>query len=245
MTKLNQIVAIEKGVKTATLRDTTDLYHGLTRANLFAGLSRSYEPRDENGDRLPSERTNVQLTVDAVLADVARRLTRLFDVTYTKDEANTHARADVTVDGVVLAEKVPVTYLLFLEKQVTDVLTVLRSLPTLDPAESWRHEAVDGDGVYRTTVTQTTRTKKVPRAHVLYEATDRHPAQVEQYHEDVIIGDWSLIKFSGAVPADRKDQLVTRAVKLIEAVKQAREQANQTDVTDVVIGERLFSWLLA
>jgi hypothetical protein len=52
-----------------------------------------------------------------VLRETSATLTRLFDVTPTKDWANCEARADVKVDGRVLVPDVPVAYLLFLEKQ--------------------------------------------------------------------------------------------------------------------------------
>ena len=55
-----------------------------------------------------------------MLAEVAGILTRLFDVTLTKDTANCTARADVKIGDSVLLPAVPVTYLLFLEKQLTD-----------------------------------------------------------------------------------------------------------------------------
>jgi hypothetical protein len=32
------------------------------------------------------------------------------------------------------------------------------------------------------------------------EATEKHPAQVEVYHEDVVVGQWKTVKFSGALP---------------------------------------------
>src|ERR1700756_4155016 len=119
MTRLNQVIAIEKGVKNQATRVETDLYHALEKRPLFAGLSRKYTPKDdEDGDRLPPEAVSVQIKTGDVLKQLTQSLTRLIDVTSTKDAANTAARADVKVDGTVIAADVPVTTLMFLEKEV-------------------------------------------------------------------------------------------------------------------------------
>lgn len=240
-TRLNQIVAVEKGVKTKAERDLTDIYHKIQKTPLVNGISRNYQPRDENGESLPPENTPVQVRAEDALAEAGTALTRLFDVTATKDFGNQQATADVVVDGQTLVVKAPVTYLLFLEKKLTDVHTFVKKLPVLDAAETWEYDP--NADVHKTATVKTTRTKKVPRNHVKAEATERHPAQVEVYHEDVIVGDWSTVKFSGALPATRVKELLTRVEKLQNAVKFAREEANTTTVNDVKVGERVFEYL--
>ncbi|GAB2928875.1 hypothetical protein ACFMQL_03815 [Nonomuraea fastidiosa] len=241
MTKLNQILAVEKGVKSDVQRKVTDAYNRIQKAPLLSGLSRTYQPIDDEGEQLPPESTRVQVQAEEVLKDVGTALTRLFDVTATKDWANCEAKADVVVDGEVLLEDVPVTYLLFLEKQLSEVYAFVSKLPTLDPAETWtRDEATD---TWRTEPVKTTRTKKVPRNHVLAEATDKHPAQVQVYNEDVVVGYWTKIAFSGAMPQRRVNELLARVQKLQDAVKYAREEANGTEVVDRKIGDKVFAYL--
>jgi hypothetical protein len=87
------------------------------------------------------------------------------------------------------------------------------------------------------------RTKKIPRNHVLYEATEQHPAQVQMFTEDVIVGTWDKVQFSGALPADRITGITTRLDKLRTAVKFAREEANTTDVVDVQYGAAILDYL--
>jgi hypothetical protein len=242
-TQLNQIVAVEKGVKSRAYADFTAAHHQLQKTPLLAGISRTYKPKDEEGEQLPPESTRVQLRATEVLTDVQRALTRQFDVTLTKDMANGVAKAPIVVDGETIATDVPVTYLLFLEKQLNDLLTFVTKLPVLDAAEVWSYdEATDS---YATAPTQTTRSKKVPRNHVKAEATDKHPAQVEMYFEDVLVGNWTTVKYSGALPQARVNELKARVVKLAEAVKVAREAANSTPVTDQKIGDRIFGYLFA
>jgi hypothetical protein len=241
--QLNQIVALEKGVKSRAYADFTAAHQQLQKAPLLSGISRTYKPKDEEGEQLPPESTRVQVRVSDVMKDVERALTRLFDVTLTKDVANSAAKAAIAVDGTTIAVDIPVTYLLFLEKQLADLLTFVTKLPVLDAAEVWAYdEATDA---YATVPTQTTRSKKVPRNHVKAEATEKHPAQVEMYFEDMLVGNWTTVKYSGALPQARVNEIKARVVKLAEAVKVAREAANSTPVTDQKIGEKIFGYLFA
>jgi hypothetical protein len=240
MARLNQIIAVMKNVKGRVNRDVTDGYHKLQRTPQLTGISRTYRPRDEDGDALPGESTRVQVRADEVLRDIGVSLTHLFDLTLSLELTNTKAFATVSTDGIHL-EGLPVTYLLFLEKQLVDVHTIVGKLPTLDPAEEWHHDDVTDS--YATAVTSTVRSKKVPRNHVKAPATDKHPAQVEVYYEDVMAGTWDTVKYSGAVPASYVRAVQGRVETLLHAVKQARETANQTEVEDHRVGAAIFAHL--
>jgi hypothetical protein len=239
--KLNQIVAVEKGVKSKSYQDVTAAHHKVQKPALLAGISRTYQPKDEEGEQLPPESTRVQVKAEDVLREMGSSLTRLFDVTATKDWANCAARADVTVDGRTVLADVPVSYLLFLEKQLTDLHTFVKKLPVLDAAETWTFDP--STDVWRPEAVRTVKTKKVPRNHVKAEATEKHPAQVEVYYEDVAVGHWTTVKFSGALPARRVNELLGRVERLQDAVKFAREEANGTEVTDQRVGEAVFGYL--
>lgn len=243
MTKLNQIIAVEKGVKSKATREFTDLHREVTKTALLSGLSRTYQPKDDEGDQLPAESTLVQVKAENVIGQVSETLTNLFDVTLTKEKANAEATADVKVGNKTILSAVPVTYLLFLEKQLVDIHTFVSKLPKLDPSQEWTYDAAAGQ--YVTGVTQTVRSKKVPKNWEKAPATDRHPAQVEIFHEDVIVGTWSKREFSGALPATRVNELITRVEGLQTAVKFAREEANNTDITDAKAGKAVFDYLFA
>jgi hypothetical protein len=242
VTKLNQIIAIEKSVKVKAARVIGDAGRELGKAPLLSGISRTYQPKDEDGEQLPPESTKVQRRVEEQLREVSAAMTRLFDVTATKDRTNAIAAADVVIDGEVLLADVPVTYLLFLEKQVGELQAFVKALPVLDAAESWTFN--DAADCYATDPVKTQRAKKVPRNHVKAEATEEHPAQVDVYYEDIPVGYWTTVKFSGAAPAKRVAQLAERLEKLQIAVKFAREEANGTEVVDEKIGDKVFGYLL-
>jgi hypothetical protein len=241
MAKLNQIIAVEKGIKSKSFQDLTEAHHAVQKPALLSGISRIYQPKDEEGEQLPPESTKVQVRAEDILRQMAATLTRLFDVTATKDATNAVAKTNVAVDGDTLLTDVPVTYLLFLEKQLADLHTFVKKLPVLDAAESWTFN--DSADCWSTEPVRTIRTKKVPRNHVKAEATDKHPAQVEVYYEDVPVGYWTTVKFSGALPAKRVSELLGRVEKLQHAVKFAREEANTTEAIDRRVGERVFGYL--
>lgn len=241
MARLNQIIAVEKGIKSRSFQEITEAHHALQKQTALAGIARTYRPKDEEGEPLPPESTRVQLKADEVIRQVTESLTRLFDITATKDWTNCRAKADVVVDGQTLLTQVPATYLLFLEKQLVDLHTFVKKLPVLDAAETWQFD--QSADCWATEPVQTIKTKKLPRNHVKAEATDKHPAQVDVYYEDVIVGYWRTVKFSGALPAQRINELLGRVERLQAAVKFAREEANATDADEQKVGERIFQYL--
>jgi hypothetical protein len=243
MARLNQIIAVEKGVKSRSFSELTDAHHSLQKPALLSGIARTYRPKDEEGEQLPPESTKVQVKAEEVIRLTVAILTRLFDVTATKDWTNTLAKANVVIDGEPLLTDVPVAYLLFLEKQLVDLHTFVKKLPVLDASESWSYD--ESADAFATDPVQTIRTKKIPRNHVKAEATEKHPAQVEVFYEDVVVGYWKTVKFSGALPAKRVNELLERVERLQEAVKFAREEANGLDVTNAEVGEKVFRYLFA
>lgn len=245
-TLLCQIIAVEPSIKSTTYSAVSKLHHDTQRTQAngpFAGITRTYSPLEDGGEQLPGESTRVQMTVDDILSRLAEACTRMFDVVATKDWANREAKGTVTVDGTTLLEDAPVTYLLFLEKQLNDLHTFVSKLPTLDVADTWHYDA--NRACWVTEPVKTARTKKVPQNHVLAPSTDKHPAQVQMYHTDEIVGYWETVKLSGALPADRVRELVRRVETLQRAVRYAREQANTLEVADRKVGRRFFDYLFA
>jgi hypothetical protein len=241
MAKLNQIIAISPSKKSEGKRLLTEAYKRLQKGELFNGIVKTYQPSDDEGDTFPDERKQIQYSVAQAIEEAREALTDLMNVVAIQDVANTAAKADVSVDSVTILSNVPVTHLLFLEKQATDILTFVRHIPTLDPAEQWHYD--DAADCYASTPAASNKSKKVPKVVVKYDATPEHPAQVEMIQEDVKVGEWKTIKFSGAIPASEKNELVNRITKLQDALKFAREQANSADVTDVRYGEQVLDYI--
>lgn len=210
---------------------------------LFSGLTKTYQPNDEDGERLPEEEKLVQLTVDELLQKGVEVLSPLIDAVATQEWANCVATADVVVDNQVILDNVPVSYLMFLEKQLNDINTWIGDLPTLPTTRRWRRsESTRG---YESEPVETNRTKKVRTNHVLAEATEKHPAQVQVFDADEIVGRYRTVDRSGCMPIERSNILRARVRAMIEAVRQARELANATEVVSMSVADKLFKHLFS
>lgn len=242
--KLNQVIAAEKGLKTGLEKAFTVAYHTVQKPSLFDGLTKTYTPAEDGGETFPGESQKVVNTMARVLEDVSSTLTELFDITATKLYANTGARADVVVGDATILRDVPVEYLLFLEKRLTDLGAFLAKCPVLDPTLDWAWD--ENKGLFKAPPVITHRSKKIPRNHVKAAATDKHPAQVEVYFEDTTVGTWEMVRYSAALSATRRAKLQERVSVLLAAVKAAREEANSVEAPAISgMGKAVFDFLLA
>ena len=254
MTKLAQIIAVETGVKEGAAAAVAQAQAQLrSDPSAFSGMARSHEYHEgwQHLPARPDERVNVKVVAEDVLAQLAADLTRLFDVTLTKETADATAKADVvvTIGGHphTLIEAAPVTYLLFLEKQCDRLAqrVINAQLPLEDPSTIWQ----EGDaGVRRTAeyqVPSTTRQRhNWVKAEAVVEGSVGIPAQVEVFEDSTVTGHWDTVRYSGALSPARVRTLMERLAEFKRAVVSAREEANGATITDRKAGQDVFSWLL-
>lgn len=240
--KLNQTLAIEKGIKQKVYQMITDFHKIAQKPELLNGFKKNYTATEETGQQMPPQEQRVQYTATEIFNEAKKGLAELFDVTATKDYGNQSAKADVEVDGKVLLKGAPATYLLFLDKQLTDLKKFVEKFSELDSSVDWQLDPTN-EQLYKSQPVGTVRTEKRQKPLVLYQATDKHPAQTQLITEDVTVGTWETIRFSGAIPANRKRQLLERIEKLTRAVKQALEQANMQDVEAQKAGDQLLGYI--
>jgi hypothetical protein len=242
MERLNQVLAVEKEVKGRVHGEVTRVHALSKKRDLFDGFAKSYQPKDEDGETFPDDKKPVQITAEKSLEHFADAMSELFDVTAQKDFANCSARADVCVNGTTILENVPATFLLFLEKQLTErVTTFIKELPSLDPSKVWTFDTDSGH--YRSEVQKTHKTRKVQKPIVLFPATKEHAAQTQLITEDEVVGYWDTTHLSGALGATPRAEMLERATALLKAVKQAREQANIVDAEKQDIGRKVFDYI--
>lgn len=241
--KLNQVLAIEKGIKERVGKVITDLYQAAQKPGLFNGFVKRYRRINEQGEVYPDQRQKVQANAMENLRAVIDGKIELLNITAQKDFANMGATADIMVDGQVLVEQAPATFILWLEKQVEDLRTYVSKLPTLDEAENWELNAETN--LFQSGEITTHRTAKVIEPIVLFPATDKHPAQTQLINKDVLVGYWDEVKLSGALPVPRKQAILARIEKLYRAVKVAREAANIAEAPRRDVGAALLNGLLA
>lgn len=92
MAKLNQIIAVVNGKKTRAQKAITEVYKKVQKPALFEGISRTYQPSDEEGETQPPEKKNVQFKAKDALQEAREALVDMFDADATQDWANREAK---------------------------------------------------------------------------------------------------------------------------------------------------------
>jgi len=174
----------------------------------------------------------------------AEEASRLYDVIASKDATNQTAKADVILpDGTVLITGVSATTLLSLESKLQEARSVIEATPTLPSGIIWNFDA--NEGLFRAAEDKVTfATKRTMKPVVLYDATDKHPAQVKEVQEDVPVAKITVSTSSGMLTSVRKSELLGKIDVLLRAVKAARQRANSTEVVDQKIGRTIFDYIL-
>ena len=132
-----------------------------------------------------------------------------FDVSYLIDEANTVARADLVVDGKVIAEQLPATFLLQLEKRLREVRLLFKDIPTFDPVRTWHPDATaDKTNVLRADPVVTLRKQRTRKYNVMYDATKEHPAQIDVVEVDEPMGEIRAYDWTGMISPGKKAALL-------------------------------------
>ena len=212
----------------------------------FEGHLKTYTPKAEDGDELPPDTKPVNTTVEEKLKYVFKSIASGVDTILEVEETNGsgNAKADLTIDGVSLG-KFSATSLLSLERELSNVRTVCKEIPTTDPAREWTlDETVAVPGLYKSAEENRVRTIKIEEPVTLYPATDRHPAQTALRAKDIPVGIWHTIYRTGKMTPLKKSVLLSRIDNVLEIVKRARAQANSCEVVKVDVSSKIFEYIL-
>jgi hypothetical protein len=244
---LSQVITVNKSVHSRAYEQISELHKKAQKPDLFAGIVKTYEASNDAEEQLPPESKPVQLRWEEILNSYKKLWTEWWDLEASKDEANTRAKADITVDGVVLASDVPVSHLLFLEKQLADVRKAIDVLPELPSDKEWTFDP--SSNIHKTEVRRKARVQNKKRPVVLHGPVfkDGHPplpAQTQLVDDQVITGYYSEMHLSGAVTQAKKQGMLERVNRLIDAVKDARQRANQTEAADKAVGKKLLDFVM-
>ena len=241
--KIHQAIALRKGETGRNESFINAIHKANKKPVLFSGHNRNYDPLNDAGEKLPTEQQVVQRRTSDDLKAAQESISKLFDTVARVEYANVDAKADVIVNGETVLSDVPVTYLLFLEKQLTNIRTLVATTPELDSNEEWAEDA--NTGLFKTDVVRTHRTRKVEKALVLLEQTEFQQGKAEKIVVDELAGYWNTTKVSGAIQPTRKAVLASRVDDLLDAVKIARSEANENDAPDVTVGNKVMSFIFA
>lgn len=242
--KLHQLLAVDgdlKGTYEKILNECRDTFG--KRSEHFQGHEKTYQPLNAEDQDIPSnDIKHIVDTVPSKLRYIQGAVIKHLDALYQKELANTNAKADLELDGRLIAQDVPATVLLNLETKLKEIRSVYEAAPTYDPSKRWTKMQGETD-TYITAPVKTVRTRKVVETLVLVPPTKEHPGQAQAIQVDRNAGEWSAVHTSGALSPADKSRLLGRIDDLIQAVKRARQKANDQDVTVVNIGKALFEYI--
>jgi hypothetical protein len=240
--KQHQLIATEpekRGAYEKIKAETLKVFKG---ADLFKGIEKRYEPKTEGGDPLPSDSKKLVTTVAKRLAWTENMVAEMLDFEATRDKTNMKSSADLVVDGVTIAKAVPATTLLSLEKRLKEIRDYYDAVPTLDLSQEWA--PVEGtNDEHKHGPDEQYRYVKKTSGVVLYQHTDKHPAQVKEVTDDVLVGTWKTTHYSGEAHPGEKAAFLARIDKLIEGAKRARSKANETEIEETKVGKAIFDFI--
>jgi hypothetical protein len=244
--RLGAAIAREAQIRKGVMRKLTDAYHGLSHPDLLVGIVGTYKPRADEGEPLPPEGKRVQATVEEMIAKTREHLVEMYNATAARDYTNASgsAHADVVVAGTVLIPKAPVPYLLWLDKQLDELLAFANRIPTLTADSTWDIDEAHR-GTYVSNPVVTARQVPLPTVVTLSPATDKHPANAQVHAIPTTVGDWTRRKYSGGVPVERKETILHRLNQLKEAVAVARAEANGVEAIEPAIGTTVMDFIFA
>jgi hypothetical protein len=241
--QLHAVLAVEGSLKGAEDKILDEAKKVFKDGNHFNGFTKTYEKmNEEDTEQFPSESKQLVTNVPDKLEYVEQSVIATIDCMYQKEFTNTTAKADLVINGNVIATDVPATVLLNLESKLKKIREVYAVIPTLDSDKVWKEDA-NGTNVFITEAVETIKSKKKQKPITLVEATDHHPAQAQLISEDVQQGKWKQIYKSGCLSARQKHNLLKKIDELARAVVSARCSANQEEVKNVEIGKKIFEYI--
>lgn len=222
------------------------------RNNHFMGGHKTLKMFDEKDAHLEAANAQHQeltTTVGAKLNYIQKDIARWWDAFLQKEATNQEARADLVVGSEVLAEDMPAAFYIGMEKELKALRKVYEAIPTLQPGVRWEKDPTlsaqdNSKGVYRNAnPAKKLKTKQSIEHKVLVPATDKHPAQIEKWSEQVPVGEFTEDVFSGMITPAEKSVMLQRISTLIEAAKRARMRANNAEIVKKAIGKTLFKYI--
>lgn len=248
---MHELLAVFDDVKGQATKTRTDLTSTFAnKSHLFRKKIVTFRSNQEKVSPTVEAQSDIQTTLNKEMNWISAFLAKSMDVGYQIDIGNTIAKADLVVeDGegkqVLVIKDVPATSLLQMEKHLVQVRELAIAIPTLDPAQGFELDKEAGKGIYKAREVVKARTKKEKKVLVAAPATDKHPAQVQVYDEDVPIGTLLEQEWSALTTPANKSEIISRCDTLIQAVKKARSRANsiELDVTGHKIGKQLLDYI--
>ena len=246
--KMHELLSIEASVQTAykdMLNETESVFD---RPDLFQEWIRHYDPikEEDEHERGEVERHAITTTVDERLDFLRSFFVDSTDLILQKERTNQMASGELEIEGYTFPH-LPVGFLLFLERRLQELKSVVMQIPTTPSSVEWKQDTSRGDSVMKAAhpeVTNRTRKRIVPV--VLAEATPQHPAQVKESTEEQVIGKYTKEVWVGMWTPAQKSDTIVRIEEVYNAVRQARMRANEEQVDSAAqIAGSLWQYIFA
>lgn len=190
------------------------------------------------------QRSELVTTVPDKLDYMSKSHAKYWDALLQQEKTNQVATASLIVDGVTIAENLPATFLLAMEKRLKTLRSIYSTIPTLDPGVEWVPDENAGKNIFKTANPEKTQKQEKAMKHqILVQPTEHHPAQIEKWADNVVVGTYSITRQSSMITPAQKSEYLGRVDNLIREVKKARQRANSTDVVKENVGHRLFKYI--
>lgn len=249
MAKLHEVLAVMTDLET-TARNIRDeaIVTFTKKATHFTGYHKTLKMFDElrkAEEEGAEDHKSLVTTVKNKLDYMKSSQVKYLDALWQQESTNQKAKADLVVGDKVIIKDAPAVFLLALESRLKAIRAVFDSAPTLDPSVEWVSDNSQGEGTYKSVHPETSqKQEKQIRHQVLVQPTKEHPAQIEKWFENVVVGTYSTIKYSGAISPGQKSDYLKKIDTLIQATKQARQRANSTQVEKEHFAKALFEYIL-
>jgi len=243
MSALHEVLAVDRDLENTAKKVVDEAINTFTkRTEHFTGSMKRLEMFDDSRKKEEEGQQEIRsltTTVGDKLDYVAEHIIAHIKCTAQKEITNTIASASVEIysdSGLVVLEDLPATLLLAMETRLAHWRRMYEAIPTLQPGVEWVEDPEQGEGIYKAKEDDVKwKTEKTIKAVVLYDATDKHPAQIEKISQDVPVGNYITTRWSGMISPATKSALLKRIDTLIQEFKKARMRANEANVVE---GER-------
>lgn len=251
MTKLHELLAVEKTRSNAATKLLDETAHKFAKEHFFSGHLKTLtmlvdSPENQAIEAAARDEKTLPTTVPETLEYALKFWADAEDVIFAKNKTNQLANADLFFRGNTLVSNVPVDELLGLEVRLEKLRQVITAMPSLDASKEWAKSSSGRNGEYVSTTDEvTSKTEKVTTPVVMYEATEKHPAQIQIVNTDRVVGTFTKIIFSGAATSKQKADAIAVVDDLLVEVKQARQRANSVEASNEKIGTTITNLILS
>ena len=209
------------------------------KGNFFDGTIKIHTPADVDGIQLPNQNIRLRASVAEKLNFFNKHFASLLDFNIVKEMTNSVAKADLIFKDEIIAENVPATALLNLERRLDELRRIYNRIPTRDISEDWWFD--EEANVYKGSTRRNAQTDVEKDWRVVVPATDKHPAQIKETAKKVTLGYWDTTPTSGRLSTIEKSALLQNLDDMIIAVKKARARANKQEIIKTNLGQKILN----